>query len=504
MSPGAEPVWEIREVSKTFPGVRALDGASLRLRTGEVHALVGENGSGKSTLAKCLSGTYQPDSGEIVHRGRVVQLRDPNAAQALGVATFYQELSLVPSLSVAENVHLGRLPGRGGLVSWGSTRRSAFAALRRLEVSIDPDRIVAELSVAEQQLVEIAKAISPGHMTVLILDEPTAALGPDEVERLHRVVRVLARDAAVLYISHRLEEVLAVADVVTVIRDGRIVGGQQTAGVSVREVARMMIGGELEEYFRREEAPVEEQPLLEARSLRTRAGVTGVDFALRRGEVLGLGGLIGSGRTEIARAVFGADRLVRGELRLDGRPLQLRSPADAIDAGIGYLPENRKADGLFFNLLAPQNITIARLDGISSGPFLSLGREWRRARGLARELQLTPGAERRNVAFLSGGNQQKVVLARWLFAEARVLILDEPTQGLDVSAKREVYDLIDELTARGVGIILISSDYPELLSISDRIAVVRHGRIVHAAARGQLSQQRLIEVASAGAAKDAA
>jgi ribose transport system ATP-binding protein len=504
MSPGVEPAWEVREVSKTFPGVRALDGASLRLQTGKVHALVGENGSGKSTLAKCLSGTYQPDSGEIVHRGRVVQLRDPTAAQALGVATFYQELSLVPSLSVAENVHLGRLPGRGGLVSWGSTRRGAFAALRRLEVSIDPDRIVAELSVAEQQLVEIAKAISPGHMTLLILDEPTAALGPDEVERLHRVVRVLARDTAVLYISHRLEEVLAVADVVTVIRDGRIIGGQQTAGVSVREVARMMIGGELEEYFRREEAPVEGKPLLEARGLRTKSGVIHVDLVLRRGEVLGLGGLIGSGRTEIARAVFGADRLVQGELRLDGRPIHLRSPADAIAAGIGYLPENRKSDGLFFNLLAPQNITIARLEGISSGPFLSLGGEWRRARGLMRELRLNPGAERRNVAFLSGGNQQKVVLARWLFAEVRVLILDEPTQGLDVSAKREVYDLIDELTARGVGIVLISSDYPELLSISDRIAVVRDGRIVHAAAHGELSQQRLIELASAGAAKDAA
>jgi ribose transport system ATP-binding protein len=265
-----------------------------------------------------------------------------------------------------------------------------------------------------------------------------------------------------------------------------------------------MIGGELEEYFRREEAPVEGQPLLEARGLRTKTGVTDVDFALRRGEVLGLGGLIGSGRTEIARAVFGADRLVQGELRLDGRPIDLRSPTDAIAAGIGYLPENRKSDGLFFNLLAPQNITIARLEGISSGPFLSLGGEWRRARGLMRELRLDPGAERRNVAFLSGGNQQKVVLARWLFTEVRVLILDEPTQGLDVSAKREVYDLIDELTARGVGIVLISSDYPELLSISDRIAVVRSGRIVHAAARGELSQQGLIELASAGTAKDAA
>jgi ribose transport system ATP-binding protein len=504
MSTAVEPVWEVRHISKTFPGVRAVDGASLALRAGEVHALVGENGSGKSTLAKCLAGTYQPDEGEILHRGRVVQLRDPNAAKSLGVATFYQELSLVPSLSVAENVHLGRLPGKGGLVSWSRARRGALAALRRLEVSIDPDRTVGELSVAEQQLVEIAKAISTGEITLLILDEPTAALSPDEVERLHGVVRALARNAAVLYISHRLEEVLSVAEVVSVIRDGRIVGGRRTADVSVREVARMMIGGELEEYFHRGEATLDEQAVLEARDLRTKAGVRGVDLALRRGEVLGLGGLIGSGRTEIARALFGADRLSGGEVRLEGRPLRLRSPADAIAAGIGYLAENRKADGLFFNLLAPPNITIARLDRISSGPLMALGRERRRARALVRDLRLSPGAERRNVAFLSGGNQQKLVLARWLFAEARVLILDEPTQGIDIGAKREVYDLIDELTGRGVAIVLISSDYPELLSISDRIVVVRDGRIVHAAAHGELSQQELIELASAGSARDAA
>jgi ribose transport system ATP-binding protein len=504
MSTAVEPAWEVRHLSKMFPGVRAVDGASLALRAGDVHALVGENGSGKSTLAKCLAGTYQPDEGEILHRGRVVQLRDPNVAKALGVATFYQELSLVPSLSVAENVYLGRLPGRSGLVSWGSARRGALAALRRLEVAIDPDRIVRELSVAEQQLVEIAKAISTGAITLLILDEPTAALGPAEVERLHRVVRVLARDAAVLYISHRLEEVLSVASVVSVIRDGRIVAEHGTADVSVPEVARTIVGAELEEYFHRDEAAVEEQPLLEARGIRTKTGVRDVDLVVRSGEVLGLGGLIGSGRTEIARALFGADRLSRGELRLDGRPLKLRSPADAVIAGIGYLGENRKADGLFFNLLLPPNITIARLDGISRGPFMALGREWRRAGSLVRDLRLSPGAERRNVAFLSGGNQQKVVLARWLFAEARVLILDEPTQGVDVGARREVYDLIDELTARGVGIVLISSDYQELLSISDRVAVVRSGRIVHTATRGDLSQEELIERASAGSAKDAA
>ncbi len=494
----AQPIWEVRDLSKTFPGARALDGVSLRLVVGEVHALVGENGSGKSTLAKCLSGTYQPDTGEILHRDEVVELRDPSAGQALGVATFYQELSLVPSLSVAENVHLGRLPGRGGLVSWRVARERAAEALARLEVSIDLDRTVGELSVAEQQLVEIAKAISRGDSTLLILDEPTAALGVGEVERLHQVVRVLARNAAVLYISHRLDEVLSVADVVTVLRDGRVVDERRTAGATVQEVARVMTGQKLDDYRGRGEVDVREDPLLEARELRTKSGVNGASFVLRRGEVLGLGGLIGSGRTEIARALFGADRLTGGELVLEGRRLRLRAPAAAIAAGIAYLPENRKADGLFFNLLTPPNISIARLGAVSTGPLLNLTKEWRRARALARELRLSPGAERRNVAFLSGGNQQKVVLGRWLFAEAKVLVLDEPTQGIDIGAKREIYALIDELTRRGVGIVLISSDYPELLSICDRVAVVRHGRIVHTGARGELSQHDLIELASSG------
>jgi len=498
-----DSVWDARNVSKAFPGVRALDSVSLRLDVGEVHALVGENGSGKSTLAKCLSGTYQPDAGEILYRGQVVQLRDPNAAQNLGVATFYQELSLVPSLSVAENVHLDRLPGRGGLVSWRLARRRAREALERLEVSIDADRTVGDLSVAEQQLVEIAKAISIGDISLLILDEPTAALGPGEVERLHRVVRVLAQDAAVLYISHRLEEVLSVADVVTVIRDGRFVGERRTAEASVRDVATMMIGTELEDYFGRERAGGEDTPLLEARDLRTENGVNGASFVVGRSEVLGLGGLIGSGRTEIARALFGADRLTHGEILLEGRRLRLRSPTDAIAAGIALLPENRKADGLFFNLLAPPNISIARLGAVSHGPFLQLGKESRRARTLLRELRLSRSAERRNVSFLSGGNQQKLVLARWLFAEARVLILDEPTQGIDVGAKREIYGLIDELTSRGAGIVLISSDYPELLSLSDRTVVVRDGLIVHTAPHGELSQQELLELASSRTAEAA-
>ena len=492
-----EPIWETRSVTKTFPGVRALDKVSVRLHAGEVHALVGENGSGKSTLAKCLSGTYQPEDGHVVQSGRPVELRNPALARELGVAIFYQELSLVPALSVAENVCLDGVASRGGFVSLRGMRRAARGALDRLDVSIDLERSVGELSIAEQQLVELARAISNPDVSLLILDEPTAALGPEEVSRLHRVVRRFAQHAAVLYISHRLEEVLSVADKVTVLRDGRVVGERQTAGSSLREIARLMVGAEIEEYFARSEQDSQRESLLEARDLRTPALPSGVSFVVRRGEVLGLGGLIGSGRSAIARAIYGVDPLVGGELVLDGRSLRLRSPRDAIAASIAFVPENRKADALFFNLSVPQNISIARLDGVSRGAFLDLGKESSRGREIARMLRLAPGAERREVALLSGGMQQKVVLGRWLFAEAKLLVLDEPTAGIDIGTKRQIYRLIDELTERGVGVVLVSSDYPELLNISDHVAVVRRGRIVHTARRGTLSQGELIELASA-------
>jgi ribose transport system ATP-binding protein len=376
-------------------------------------------------------------------------------------------------------------------------RRDAGAALERLGVAIGLDRPVGELSIAEQQLVEIARATLNREISLLILDEPTAALGSDEINRLHQVVRRFAQQSAVLYVSHRLEETLAIADVVTVLRDGRVVGESAAAATSVQEVAQTMIGTELEEYFARDEAGVGEQ-LLEARGVRSAAMRAGVTFSVRRGEVLGLGGLTGSGRTRIARAICGVDPLVSGELLLEGRRVRLRSPSDAIAAGIAFAPENRKADALFFNLSVPQNITIAGLGGISRGPLISLGAEDRRARGIGRLLKLAPGAERRQVGFLSGGTQQKVVLGRWLFAGVKLLVLDEPTQGIDVGAKREIYRLIDDLTNNGAGIIVISSDYQELLSISDRVAVLCNGEIVHGADRGDLSQAELLELASSG------
>jgi ribose transport system ATP-binding protein len=501
--PTPTALWELRDVSKAFPGVLALDGVTLRLRQGEVHALVGENGSGKSTLVKCLSGVHQPDAGEVYHEGEAVELRSPHDAQERAVATFHQEFSLVPTLTVAENIYLGRLPTRGTVVDWAAARRGARDALGRLKMAIDPDRLVSALSVAEQQLVEIAKAISR-EMRLLILDEPTAALGPAETERLHEVIRHLAEQGkAILYVSHRLDEVLAVADVVTVLRDGKLVASTPRADTSVRQVIRMMIGTDIEEYFeRRPDATA--QPRLEVRDLVTENRVRGVGFTIAEGEVLGLGGIAGAGRTEIARALFGLDKALAGEVRIDGKLVELRSPRDAIEAGIALVPENRKADGLFFNFEGPPNITIAALDSIGVGPLLSLRSERSRARKLMQDLRIDRRAEDRRVGLLSGGNQQKIVLARWLFSNTRLLILDEPTQGIDVSAKLEVYRVMNELTSRGIAILLISSDFPELLAMSDRVAVVRRGRIIRFAGHGELTEHNLVELAAGGDLEEAA
>jgi len=499
----SRPLWELRSVVKTFPGVRALDDVSLALRVGQVHALLGENGSGKSTLAKILSGVHQPNAGEVFHAGELVMLREPHEAQSRGVATFHQEFSLVRELSVAENIYLGRLPLRRGIVDWEAARRGAVEALARLGVAIDPDRKIASLSVAEQQFVEIAKAISR-EMTLLILDEPTAALGPMEIERLHQVIRLLARqETAILYISHRLDEVFAIAEIVTVVKDGKLVDTKGRHETSVADAVHMMIGSDLEEHFERSEN-VHERPRLEVRDVRTDNRVNGVSFTVSEGEVLGLGGIAGAGRTEIARALFGVDRSTTGEVFVDGRPCSLGSPKDAISAGIALVPENRKADGLFFNFEGPANITIAGLGAIRVGPLLSLTRERRRARRLMQDLGIDRRAEDRSVRLLSGGNQQKVMLARWLFAPTRVLILDEPTQGIDVAAKHEVYRVIDELTAEGIAIVLISSDFPELLAISDRIAVVRRGRVIHFAEHGELTEHELVELAAGGGAVEEA
>jgi ABC-type sugar transport system ATPase subunit len=470
------PVWELRGITKRFPGVVANDDVSLRLQRGRIHGLVGGNGSGKSTLIKTLCGVHTPDGGEILHDGKPVTLTDPIAARRAGIATVFQEFSLVPTLSVAENIYLGRLPVRGGRVDWPRMREGARLVLAEIGAPIDPEAVVADLSIAGQQLVEIAKAIA-ANATMIILDEPTTALGIEEIADLHRLLRSLrAGDRTILYISHRLDEVVDLVDDVTVLKDGRVASDAESTPVRLDAIVEAMVGRVDEHYPKKRNAT--DEVLLEAVDIRTANRVAGISFDVKRGEVFGLGGVLGSGRTEIGRAVFGVDRLTYGEIRLRGQRLRLRSTRDAIAAGIAFVPENRKFDGLFFNFAGLENITIAGLDRLLRRSFLDLARERELGRGLIRRLQIRPTAETAAVGELSGGNQQKVVIARWLFAEAELFILDEPTQGIDVGAKVAVYELINELTAAGKGVILISSDHDELLAMSDRIGIVSHGRIV--------------------------
>lgn len=492
-----QPLWEVRNLSKSFPGVRALSDVSVAIYPGEIHALVGENGSGKSTFAKILSGVYQPDVGEILYQGTPVRLVDPLVARRHGVAEIYQEFSLVRALSVAENVFLGRLPGRGVLssVDWPTMRRRTVELLDAFGIRVNPDAVVGSLSVAEQQLVEIAKAISMD-ARLLILDEPTTALDLHEAERLHDLIRRLAaRGTAIIYISHRLREFLSLADRITVFKDGELVGSRPASELDLNGVIRLMLGAEIKEHYPKEHHASDE-PLLEVEGLVSGAGVNGATFTVHRGEVFGLGGVIGSGRTEIARALFGVDRVLAGTIRLEGRPVRFGSPHEAVVAGLGLVTENRKADGLFFNFTGIPNITVSRLRALLDGPFLSLRRERRLGREYLKRLGIPSAAESKSVQFLSGGNQQKCVIARWLHAGSRLLVLDEPTQGIDVGAKIEVYHLMNELTSQGIGILLISSDYPELLAMSDRVGIVREGRIVTIERADHLSDTSLIALAS--------
>lgn len=498
--PSGDPLWELRGISKAFPGVQALNAVSIALYSGEIHALVGENGSGKSTLAKVLTGAHQPDSGEIRFAGALVTLPHPTAARERGVAAIYQEFSLVPTLSAAENICLGRLPGLGPalLVDWTRMRQQAREVLEQLGIRLDVDTPVQSLSVAEQQLVEIAKAIA-ADSRLLIMDEPTTALALDETQRLHDLIRRLAgRGRAILYISHRLHEIIGLADRVTVLKDGRVVSTRVGRDLNLDTVVRLMVGTEIAEHYPKERH-VTDQPVLEVRDLHTDWGVNGASFTVFRGEVLGLGGVVGSGRTAIARALAGVDPVTSGTFAHEGRPVRFSSPAEAIAAGIALIPENRKSDGLFWNFTGVANITISHLPALLRGPLMSLQREQDLGGTFIQKLRIDPAARWKTVGFLSGGTQQKVLIARWLFAGTKVLILDEPTQGVDIGAKVEVYRLINSLTAQGMAVILISSDYRELLAMSDRVAVIRDGRVSKIAPAAELDEYAIAAAAPASA-----
>jgi ABC-type sugar transport system ATPase subunit len=503
-TPSKESIWEVRGIYKAFPGVQALDDVSMAVFPGEVHALLGENGSGKSTLAKCIAGVHPPEKGEILYEGQVQHFRHPMDARAAGVATIYQEFSLVPSLTVSENIYLGRYPRTPlGGIDWSAARKGTLKVLEQLSLSIDPDEVVRTLSVAEQQLVEIAKAISL-ESSLLIMDEPTAALGLVETQRLMELIRRLtAQNKAIIYISHRLDEVFEIADRVTILKDGKKVITSPISKLKMGDVVRAMIGFDIEQHYPKQ-YNARPEVCLRIEHLSTETGVQDVSFSVHVGEVLGLGGMLGSGRTEIARAIYGMDKITSGTIAFDGHQAGFRSPREAVAAGVGMLPENRKTDGCFFNFEGPKNITISRLKELLNGPFLSLKKENKFGLTYLQRMNIPPTALDRSVQYLSGGNQQKVIVARWLFSQARLLIMDEPTQGIDIGAKLEVYNVINELTASGISILLITSDFPELLAMSDRVAVVRDGSVLEVTPASQLSEYQLIGMATgAGTSEDA-
>jgi ABC-type sugar transport system ATPase subunit len=468
------PLLEMRGIHKRFPGVQALSGVDLELCAGEVVALLGENGAGKSTLIKILSGAQRPDAGTIQLDGRPTSIRAPADARAAGIAVIYQEFTLVPTLSARENVFLGREERRW--IDRRRERRAAADLFGRLGTPIDPETPCRDLSVARQQIVEIARALAR-EARILVMDEPTATLTPPEVERLLGIVAELrARGIAVLYVSHRLEEIFRVADRVVVMRDGRRVGGAPIDQVTRDRLIEMMVGRTIEtEYPRR--VPCAGAPRLKVRDLRREPRVRGVSFEVRGGEVLGLAGLVGAGRTETARLIFGADRAEAGTVELDGRPLGLRRPRDAIRRGIALLTEDRKAQGLITAHPCRENFALPNLGRLAPLGLTRPARERAALAAHAESLRLKLAGPEVAAATLSGGNQQKLVLAKWLERNCEVLLFDEPTRGIDVGARHEIYLLINRLAAAGKAILMISSDLPEVLGMSDRILVMHQGRI---------------------------
>jgi ribose transport system ATP-binding protein len=480
-------------ISKTFPGVKALSDVSLTVKRGEVRALVGENGAGKSTLIKILSGAYSGDEGEIVFDGKPVQIRGPEDAQALGISTIYQEFNLAKDLTVAENIFLGHLPTKGLTVDWATARRKSQEILDRLGATFGPDTIVGTLSVAEQQLVEISKSLNR-QTRILVMDEPSAVLGEGDLERLFQVVRSLqAHGIGIIYISHRMREIFELADEVTVLKDGRYVGTRQVAEVTMDDLVRMMIGRDLKDVYPKR-TPKLGEVLLEVKNLKRSALVHDVSFQLRAGEIVGFSGITGSGRTEVMRAVFGADPH-QAEMTVCGRPYRARSPKEAISRGIALVTEDRKRQGLLLQQDVTLNTTISGLKQFCKWGVIQRKREDAQVQKMIQQLRVkTPNAQF-IVVNMSGGNQQKVILARWLSVDTKILIMDEPTRGIDVGSKAEIYQIMDELTKQGVGIIMISSELPEVLGMSDRIMVMSQGTIVGEIPRAQASEEAIMKYA---------
>jgi rhamnose transport system ATP-binding protein len=489
------PIFQARHVSKSFGGVHALKDVHFEIFAGEVHALLGENGAGKSTLIKIMTGVHQPDAGELFLAGQPIHFDSTRAAQQHGVAAIYQEPSLFPDLDVAENILVGRQPMRRGGVDWKQMYQQASTLLRRLGSTLDPRTKARELSVAQQQIVEIARALSID-AKVLIMDEPTSSLTLGEVEDLFAIVRQLRQaGTAIVFISHRLEELFALVDRVTILRDGSYVGTRAMANVTTDELIRLMVGRTLNELFPKQ-AVAPGDVVLEVAALGVEGRFSDVSFQLRRGEILGMSGLIGAGRTDVARALFGTEPATTGTIKLDGKVVTIKSPDAAMALGIGYVPEDRKEHGLVLKMSIADNITLPVLSSFAPLGWLDTSRELAAATAGSRQLEVKMASVEQKAGELSGGNQQKVVLAKWLGTKPRVLILDEPTRGIDVGTKAAVHHLMSSLAAQGIAILMISSELPEVLGMSDRILVMREGRLTGQFSRAEATQEKLMAAAT--------
>jgi ABC-type sugar transport system ATPase subunit len=506
------PLLRMTGISKSFPGVRALDQVDFEVGRAEIHAFLGENGAGKSTLLKILSGAQPPDAGTIEFDGHPVAFASPHDAQANGIVTIYQEFTLAPNMTIAENVFIGREPGSRLFISRRRLEEETEKLTRRIGLDRSPRAQVSDLSVAEQQMVEIARALSM-KSRLIVMDEPTSALSRAEVEKLFEIIRALKKDGiTTIFVTHRLEEVFEICDRYTVLRDGRHVGGGRVKDTSLEGIIREMVGRELGLLARRETSSSTSDVALEVQNVSRRRKSTDasaielhdVSLKVHRGEILGLAGLVGAGRTETARAIFGADQVDAGRVLVGGKPVSISSPQDAIAHGIGLVPEDRKQQALFLSLAIRTNLSIAAHDRISAlGVFISGSKEDALVEEYRKLLNIRMASADQLVGNLSGGNQQKVVLARWLALKPSVLIVDEPTRGIDVGAKVEVHNLLSEMAASGIAVIVISSELPEVLALADRIITMREGHVTGELMRADADQEKLMTLMTVGMDKAA-
>ncbi|PLV60440.1 sugar ABC transporter ATP-binding protein [Thermotoga sp. KOL6] len=490
-----KPILEVRNIHKRFPGVHALKGVSLEFYPGEVHAIVGENGAGKSTLMKVISGVYQPDEGEIIYERKKVRWNHPSEAIKAGIVTVFQELSVMDNLSVAENMFMGDERKKFMFVNYKKMYEEAKKFMKNeLDIDIDPQEKLGRYSIAIQQMVEIGRALYK-KAKVLILDEPTSSLTQKETEKLFEVVKKLKeRGVAVLFISHRLEEIFEISDRVTVLRDGEHIGTDKTENLTKEKIVEMMVGRKLEKFYIKERHEPGEV-ILEVKNL-SGEGFENVSFSLRKGEILGFAGLVGAGRTELMETIFGFRPKKSGEVYVEGQKVEIDHPLKAIENGIGFVPEDRKRLGLILIMSIMHNVSLPSLDRIKKGPFISFKREKELAEWAIETLDIRPPYPDRKVLYLSGGNQQKVVVAKWLALKPKILILDEPTRGIDVGAKAEIYKIMSELAKEGVGVIMVSSELPEILQMSDRIAVMSFGKLAGIIDAKEATQEKIMKLAA--------